>query len=50
MLEKEKILSKKAKKAEGLEKHKQMLREKEQKRKERKQVSLPAKHAAKGKK
>jgi hypothetical protein len=43
-------LSKKAKKAEGLEKHKQLLREKEQKRKERKQVSLPAKHAAKGKK
>jgi hypothetical protein len=43
-------LSKKAKKAEGLEKHKQMLREKEQKRKERKKVSLPAKHASKGKK
>jgi hypothetical protein len=45
-----KTLSKKAKKAEGLEKHKQMLREKEQKRKERKKVSLPAKHASKGKK
>jgi hypothetical protein len=45
-----KILSKKAKKAEGLEKHKQMLREKEQKRKEKKQVALPAKHQGKGKK
>ena len=45
-----KILSKKAKKAEGLEQHKKIMREKEQKRKERKQVSLPAKHASKGKK
>jgi hypothetical protein len=45
-----KILSKKAKKAEGLEQHKKLQREKDQKRKERKQVSLPAKHAAKGKK
>ena len=45
-----KILSRKAKKAEGLEQHKKIVREKEQKRKERKQVSLPAKHASKGKK
>jgi hypothetical protein len=45
-----KNLSKKAKKAEGLEKHKLLQREKDQKRKERKQVSLPAKHASKGKK
>jgi hypothetical protein len=45
-----KNLSKKAKKAEGLEKHKQLQREKDQKRKEKKQVSLPAKHATKGKK
>jgi hypothetical protein len=45
-----KILSKKAKKAEGLEHHKNLQREKDQKRKERKQVSLPAKHASKGKK
>jgi hypothetical protein len=43
-------LSKKAKKTEGLEKHKQIQREKDQKRKERKQVSLPSKHANKGKK
>jgi hypothetical protein len=35
--------SKKAKK-EGLEKHRQMLREKKMKRKARKQVSLPQKH------
>jgi hypothetical protein len=45
-----KILSKKAKKAEGLEHHKQLQREKDQKRKDRKQVSLPAKLANKGKK
>jgi hypothetical protein len=45
-----KHLSKKAKKADGLEKHKQLMREKDQKRKDRKQVSLPAKHAGKGKK
>jgi hypothetical protein len=42
-------MSRREKKAAGLEKHKQLLREKEQKRKERKQVSLPAKHS-KGKK
>ena len=42
-------LSKKAKKAEGLEHHKQLQREKDQKRKDRKQVALPAKHT-KGKK
>ena len=40
--------SKKAKK-EGLEKHRKMLREKKLKLKERRQVSLPKKHA-KGKK
>jgi hypothetical protein len=45
-----KILSKKAKKAEGLEQHKKIMREKEQKRKEKKQIALPAKHASKGKK
>ena len=43
-------LSKKAKKAEGLEQHKKLQREKDQKRKEKKQVSLPAKHSGKGKK
>jgi hypothetical protein len=43
-------LSRRDKKAEGLEKHKQLQREKDQKRKEKKQVSLPAKHATKGKK
>ena len=43
------ILSKKAKKAEGLEQHKKLQREKNEKRKAKKQVSLPAKHA-KGKK
>jgi hypothetical protein len=31
----------------GLEKHKQLQREKEMKRKQRKQVSLPAKHTKK---
>ncbi len=45
-----KELSRKAKKAEGLEQHKKMVREKEQKRKERKQVALPSKHQGKGKK
>jgi hypothetical protein len=44
------ILSRKEKKAAGLEKHKQLEREKDQKRKEKKKVSLPAKHASKGKK
>jgi hypothetical protein len=38
--------SKKAKVA-GLEKHKQLQREKEMKRKQRRQVSLPARHAKK---
>jgi len=38
------ILSKRAKKAEGLEHHKKLQREKDQKRKARKQVALPAKH------
>jgi hypothetical protein len=37
-------LSKKAKKAAGLEQHKKLQREKDQKRKERKKVALPAKH------
>lgn len=44
------ILSKKAKKAEGLEQHKKLQREKDEKRKARKQVALPAKHQGKGKK
>jgi hypothetical protein len=43
------FLSRREKKAAGLEQHKKLQREKEQKRKEKKQVSLPAKHA-KGKK
>lgn len=43
------ILSRKEKKSAGLEQHKKLQREKDQKRKDRKQVSLPAKHA-KGKK
>jgi hypothetical protein len=43
-------LSKRAKKAEGLEQHKKLQREKDEKRKQRKQVALPAKHAGKGKK
>jgi hypothetical protein len=42
-------LSRKEKKAAGLEQHKKLQREKEQKRKQRKQVSLPAAHS-KGKK
>lgn len=42
-------MSRKAKKAEGLEQHKKLQREKDLKRKEKKQVSLPAKHN-KGKK
>jgi hypothetical protein len=42
-------LSRKAKKAAGLEQHKKLEREKELKRKQKRQVSLPAKHA-KGKK
>jgi len=46
--EKEMPKTKKAKK-EGLEKHRQMLREKKMKLKARKQVSLPQKHV-KGKK
>ena len=43
------ILSRKEKKSAGLEQHKKLQREKDQKRKDKKQVSLPAKHA-KGKK
>ena len=34
-------------KVEGLKKHKQLQREKEMKRKQKKQVSLPAKHTKK---
>jgi hypothetical protein len=41
------ILSKRAKKAEGLEQHKKLQREKDQKKKARKQVALPAKHSKK---
>jgi hypothetical protein len=43
------FLSKREKKAAGLEQHKKLQREKDQKRKQKKQVSLPAKHS-KGKK
>jgi hypothetical protein len=39
------FLSRKEKKAAGLEQHKKLQREKELKRKEKKQVSLPAKHS-----
>ncbi len=42
-------LSRKAKKAQGLEQHKKLQREKEEKRKQKRQVSLPAKHAKGGK-
>jgi len=42
-------LSRRDKKASGLEQHKNLQREKELKRKQKKQVSLPAKHS-KGKK
>jgi hypothetical protein len=43
------FLSRREKKATGLEQHKKLQREKDQKRKQKKQVSLPAKHS-KGKK
>jgi len=43
------FLSRREKKAAGLEQHKKLQREKDQKRKQKKQVSLPAKHS-KGKK
>ena len=39
------FLSRREKKAAGLEQHKKLQREKELKRKEKKQVSLPAKHS-----
>jgi hypothetical protein len=39
----------KKKKAEGLEKHRQLIREKKMKRKQKKNIELPAKHR-KGKK
>ena len=38
------VLSRKQKKAQGLEQHKKLQREKEEKRKQKRQVSLPAKH------
>jgi hypothetical protein len=38
------LLSRKDKKAQGLEQHKKLQREKEEKRKLKRQVSLPAKH------
>jgi hypothetical protein len=40
------FLSRRAKKAAGLEQHKKLQREKDLKRKEKKQVSLPAKHSS----
>jgi hypothetical protein len=40
-------LSKKDKKIEGLEEHKRILHEKEMKRKERKHLTVPAKHGKK---
>jgi len=40
------FLSRREKKAAGLEQHKKLQREKELKRKEKRQVSLPAKHSA----
>jgi hypothetical protein len=43
------FLSRREKKAAGLEQHKKLQREKDQERKQKKQVSLPAKHS-KGKK
>jgi hypothetical protein len=43
------FLSRREKKAAGLEQHKELQREKELKRKQKRQVSLPAKHS-KGKK
>jgi hypothetical protein len=43
------LLSRREKKATGLEQHKKLQREKDQKRKEKKQVPLPTKHL-KGKK
>jgi hypothetical protein len=43
----QKLPKSKKDKVAGLEKHKQLQREKEQKRKEKRQVSLPAKHVKK---
>jgi hypothetical protein len=39
------FLSRREKKVEGLEQHRKLQREKELKRKQKKQVSLPAKHS-----
>jgi hypothetical protein len=44
-----KLLSRREKKAAGLEQHKKLQREKDLKRKQKRQMSLPAKHS-KGKK
>jgi hypothetical protein len=38
------VLSRREKKAQGLEQHKKLMREKDLKRKQKRQVSLPAKH------
>ena len=43
------VLSRREKKTAGLEQHKKLQREKDEKRKQKKQVSLPAEHS-KGKK
>lgn len=43
------VLSRRDKKAAGLEQHKKLMREKDMKRKQKRQVSLPTKHN-KGKK
>ena len=48
-VEVDEFLSRREKKAAGLEQHKKLQREKELKRKQKKQVSLPARHL-KGKK
>jgi len=39
------FLSRREKKAAGLEQHKKLQREKDQKRREKRQVSLPSKHS-----
>jgi thiamine monophosphate synthase len=44
------VLSRREKKAQGLEQHKKLQREKDLKRKHKRQVSLPAKHVKGGKK
>ena len=44
------VLSRRDKKAKGLEQHKKLQREKDLKRKQKRQVSLPAKHSKSSKK